>query len=110
MSSHKEGQFQTSDIPDLHGYVTIVTGGNSGIGYETSLQLARRHARVYIAGRSEARINEAISKMRNSNERAADYDLHVLSMDLSSLSSVQAAAEDFKKREKRLDLLVNNAG
>ena len=106
----KEAQFQVSDIPDLKGYVAIVTGGNSGIGYETTLQLAKRNARVYIAARSESRVKEAIHSMHQSNAEATDYDLHFLSVDLQSFKSVRAAAEDFMKRESRLDLLINNAG
>lgn len=110
MPASREDQFKTSDIPNLHGYVAIVTGGNSGIGYETSLQLASHNARVYIAARSETRVKEAIASMRHSDPKAADFDLRFLSMDLQSFKSVRAAAEDFMKRESRLDLLVNNAG
>lgn len=104
-----ETQFRSSDMPDLQGYVVIVTGGNSGIGYETALQLARCHARVYLAARSEARVNEAIHSIRQS-PNGVDYDLHFLSLDLQSLKSVRAAAKEFLARESRLDLLINNAG
>ena len=110
MSAHKEGHFQASEIPDLQGYVAIVTGGNSGVGYETSLQLARRNARVYIAGRSQFRVNEAISEMRKSSPKAGNLDLRFLALDLNSLNSVTAAAREFMNRESRLDLLINNAG
>ena len=105
----KEAQFRCSDVPDLRGYVVIVTGGNSGIGYKTTLQLASRHARIYIAARSEARVKEAIHSMRQSDQ-AANYDLRFLSLDLQSFESVRTAAKDFMGRESRLDLLINNAG
>ncbi|KAG6991393.1 hypothetical protein G7Y79_00052g087330 [Physcia stellaris] len=109
MPVRKEAQFQCSDVPDLRGYVVIVTGGNSGIGYETTLQLASRHARVYVAARSEARVKEAFHSMRQSDQ-AANYDLRFLSLDLQSFESVRTAAKAFLETESRLDLLINNAG
>ena len=102
------GSAKYDTLPDLHGYVTIVTGGNSGIGYETSLQLALQGARVYIAARSPSRIAEAIDKMRNSTHK--QLDLHALDLDLSSLRSVDSAAKTFMESETRLDILINNAG
>ncbi|MCJ1475620.1 hypothetical protein MMC13_004283 [Lambiella insularis] len=108
------GGFQTHSIPDLMGYVAIVTGdvepGNSGIGFETALQLALRHARVYIASRSAVRAENAIAKMRKSAEKAFVLDLSYLSLDLQDLQSVKQAAKDFMQRESRLDLLISNAG
>ena len=61
---------------------------------------------VYLAARSESRVHDAISSIQESIPKA---DLHFLLLDLQSLKSVRAAAEDFKKRESRLDLLINNA-
>ncbi|KAI9730404.1 MAG: hypothetical protein M1834_005914 [Cirrosporium novae-zelandiae] len=100
--------FQVSDMPDLTGYVIIVTGGNSGIGYATTCELAVRGARVYIASRSEARASEAIDKMRKSTKTS--LDLHFLEIDLQDLKSVGRAAQSFRKIETRLDILINNAG
>lgn len=108
MLSERFTPFQTQDIPNLSDYVAIVTGGNSGIGYETTLQLALHGARVYIAGRSPGRMNKAMEQMRASSVK--QLDLHMLEMDLQSLTSVKEAAEAFKKQESRLDLLINNAG
>ena len=82
--------------------------GNNGIGFETSLQLALKSARVYIAGRSRERVQEAIMKMKES--RTYDLDLHFLDLDLQSLQSVKSAAASFLERESQLDLLINNAG
>ncbi|KAL8764444.1 MAG: hypothetical protein Q9194_007084, partial [Teloschistes cf. exilis] len=98
----------TEEFPDLAGYVTIVTGGNSGIGYETVFQLASHGARVYIAARSTQRINEAISRMKAATP--TELDLHPLIMDLQSLTSVKEAAETYMQKESRLDILINNAG
>ncbi|MCJ1395807.1 hypothetical protein MMC18_008693 [Xylographa bjoerkii] len=119
------------DMPDLTGYVAIVTGGkfpifcsmiylnayiipyvsgNSGIGNETALQLALRHACVYIASRSSARVEEAIAKMKESAKKVSDLDLHFLPLDLQDLESVKKAANQFMQRESRLDMLICNAG
>ena len=101
-------KFSEKDIPDLTGYVIIVTGGNSGIGYETAYHLALAGARVYISSRSQARVDEAIKAM---GERAGrQLDLRFLQVDLQDLRSVRKAAEGFGERDERLDVLINNAG
>lgn len=100
--------FTENDVSDLTGYVAIVTGGNSGIGYETTKQLALRNARVYIASRSQERVDQAINKMRN--ESGVNLDIRFLKMDLNALQSVAGAADRFAKQESRLDILINNAG
>jgi NAD(P)-dependent dehydrogenase (short-subunit alcohol dehydrogenase family) len=83
--------------------------GNSGIGYQTALQLALRHARVYISSRSEERVNKAIDEMKEV-AGSVELDLRFLQMDLQNLKSVKSAANSFRQRETRLDLLINNAG
>ncbi|KAF5016168.1 hypothetical protein F66182_12236 [Fusarium sp. NRRL 66182] len=75
--------FSEKDIPDLKGYVIIVTGGNSGIGYETSFQLAKRGARVYIGGRSIKRVEDAIDQMNQAH--GAKLDIRFLRLDLNDL-------------------------
>ena len=95
--------------PNLQGYIAIVTGGNSGIGFETALQLALHGARVYIAARSKSRIMNAIDQMKASTTRK-ELDLRTLDLDLGSLRSVDTAARTFMKAESRLDILINNAG
>src|SRR4051812_15288595 len=77
--------------------------GNSGIGYETSRQLAIRGARVYVAGRSAQRINEAITKMKKGSSNL-NLDLHPLELDLQDLQTVKGASLSFIDKESRLDL------
>ncbi|KAH7311432.1 hypothetical protein B0I35DRAFT_438069 [Stachybotrys elegans] len=101
-------KFTERDIPDLSGYVAIVTGGNSGIGYETANQLALHNARVYIASRSQARVQEAIDTMAKAANKT--LDVRFLQLDLQDLKSVKQAAADFTSKEPKLDILINNAG
>ncbi|KAI9737870.1 MAG: hypothetical protein M1834_009240 [Cirrosporium novae-zelandiae] len=101
--------FEVTSMPTLSTYTAIVTGGNSGVGYETALNLALHGARVYIASRSSERVRDAINKMKSSHG-GQTLDLHYLHLDLMSLKSVKAAADEFMSKETKLDLLFNNAG
>ena len=93
---------------DISGALTFISAGNSGIGYEISLQLALHGARVYIAGRSPDRLKTAMEQMKTCSEKP--LDLHMLEMDQQNLRSVKNGGESFMKEESRLDLLINNAG
>lgn len=64
---------------------------------------------MYIAGRSEERVNKAIEEMQRT-AGSMQLDLRFLELDLQNLKSVKAAAAAFKQREQRLDILINNAG
>jgi NAD(P)-dependent dehydrogenase (short-subunit alcohol dehydrogenase family) len=92
---------------EMSGKVVLVTGGNAGIGKATAEELARRGANVtFIARRknkAEAAKKEIIAASGNGN---VDYIL----ADLSEMKQVRAAAEEFKRRHAKLDVLVNNAG
>jgi NAD(P)-dependent dehydrogenase (short-subunit alcohol dehydrogenase family) len=99
--------WQESDIPDQHGRVAIVTGANSGIGYETARALAARGARVVLACRNEAKGRDAEQRIRS---EAASADVRFEPLDLGALASVRAFAEKRIASEPRLDLLINNAG
>jgi len=96
-----------ADIPDQSGRVAIVTGANSGIGYETARALAAKGARVVLACRSEERGRDAERRLR---ESVAGADARFRPLDLGSLARVEAFAKEFASEESRLDLLINNAG
>ncbi|XP_059046021.1 retinol dehydrogenase 12-like [Achroia grisella] len=91
----------------LVGKVVIITGANSGIGYETAKDLAHRGARVILACRNEQR---GLTAQNNIIADTGNQDIHYRQLDLASLSSVRNFAEDILKNEKRLDVLINNAG
>ncbi|MGH2729755.1 MAG: oxidoreductase [Actinomycetota bacterium] len=95
------------DIPDLTGRVAVVTGANSGLGWETSLQLARHGARVVLACRDETRGQEALGRIA---AQVPDASLELALLDLSDLASVRKFADASLAERHRLDVLVNNAG
>ncbi|KZW03701.1 NAD(P)-binding protein [Exidia glandulosa HHB12029] len=96
------------DMPDLTGYVTIVTGFNVGIGKETAKALLRKNAKVYGAARSKAKAEAAIADLRASS--GGKGEIVYLELDLADLASVKRAAEEFLSHESNLDILFNNAG
>ena len=94
--------------PSLSGRTALVTGATSGLGLETARALASRGARVLVAGRDAGRTDAAVHQAA---AVAADGgSAEPLALDLASLASVRAAADDAASRTERLDLLVNNAG
>ncbi|KAF3633230.1 Short-chain dehydrogenase TIC 32, chloroplastic [Capsicum chinense] len=92
---------------DATPFTVIITGGASGIGLETARVLALRNAHVIIAARNMETANEAKQHILNEN-KAAHID--ILKLDLSSLKSVKAFADNFLALNLPLNILINNAG
>ena len=99
--------WSAADIGDLTGRVALVTGANSGIGYETAGALAEHGAHVILACRDAERARRARDKLESELERSS---LELLTLDLSNLESVRRAAGTVLADHARLDLLINNAG
>jgi len=95
------------NLPDLSGKTIIVTGGNSGIGYEAALEFARKRAMVVLACRSMERGRAAAAAIRAAH---AGAKVGVMELDLSEIASVRAFADAFHQQHQRLDILCNNAG
>lgn len=87
--------------------LVLITGGNAGIGLATAVALAKKGAEVIITARSEQKAIEAVNRIKA--QSGSDRVGHLL-LDLSSLHSVRNAAQEFKSRFERLDVLINNAG
>ncbi len=97
----------TKDIPDQKGKIAIVTGANTGIGYETALALYKAGATVVVACRDKEKATQAIAKMETEKGTGS---LEIGVLDLASLESVSVFAETFIAQHKQLHLLINNAG
>jgi NAD(P)-dependent dehydrogenase (short-subunit alcohol dehydrogenase family) len=94
-------------MPDQTGKIAIVTGANSGLGYESAQALIRRGAHVVIACRNQTKAGVAYAQLEAC---APETSLDSIPLDLSSLDSVRDFAESFRARYDRLDILLNNAG
>lgn len=95
------------DIPPQTGRIAVITGANSGIGYEAAKALAGAGAKVIIASRNEAKGTEALAKIRAATPGA---DVTFEALDLASLASVARAADRIAGSLPHIDLLINNAG
>lgn len=98
--------FTEADVPDQSERTMIVTGSNTGIGFEIARVLAQRGARVLLACRSKDKAEAAMARI---GAVAPGADLAFLPLDQGDLASVRAAAE-IAGQEVRLDALINNAG
>lgn len=99
--------YTRESIPDLTGRAAVVTGANSGLGLETAKAFAASGAHVVMAARNPARAVAAFDEIRT---RYPDASLTIVDLDLGSLASVRAAAEQLLADHPAIDILVNNAG
>jgi NAD(P)-dependent dehydrogenase (short-subunit alcohol dehydrogenase family) len=100
-------KWTAADVPDQTGRVAIITGSNTGLGYDTAQVLASRGARVVLAVRDTDKGNAAAARIVGASPRA---DVAVQPLDLGSLQSIRTSAEELKAAYPRIDLLINNAG
>lgn len=99
--------FTAAGIPPQDQKFAIVTGANSGLGYETTLELARAGAEIVMAARNETRGRAALAGIA---DKVPNAKLRFEQLDLASLDSVAAFAARIAETHPRLDILVNNAG
>src|ERR1044072_6348290 len=100
-------KWTAADVPDQSGRVAIVTGANSGLGYDIAAVLAAKGAQVVIAVRNLDKGNEAVNRIKTASPNAV---VTLQELDLSSLDSVRKAADELRTAHPRIDLLINNAG
>jgi NAD(P)-dependent dehydrogenase (short-subunit alcohol dehydrogenase family) len=112
VTTHKDGKnmgevWTTADMPDLTGKVIVVTGANSGIGFEAAKEFARKGAQTILACRSMDKAEVALALCQ---AEVPNAPAEIMELDLASLASVRQFAGAFKAKYDRLDVLLNNAG
>jgi NAD(P)-dependent dehydrogenase (short-subunit alcohol dehydrogenase family) len=100
-------KWTTADIPDQTGRVAVITGANTGLGYETAAALAEHGAHVVLAVRNLDKGKDAAARITATGPRG---DVSLQELDLTSLASVRSAAEQLRSEHDRIDLVINNAG
>lgn len=96
-----------NNVPDQSGRLAVVTGSNTGLGFDTARVLAARGAQVVLACRDTGKADAAAARIRQLTPGA---QVSVQSLDLGSLASVRTAAGELAAAHPRIDLLINNAG
>mmetsp|Transcript_51816 Transcript_51816/g.152702 ORF Transcript_51816/g.152702 Transcript_51816/m.152702 type:complete len:416 (-) Transcript_51816:20-1267(-) len=93
----------------LKGRTIVITGGNTGLGRESALRLAKAGATIVLTARTDAKGQEAVAAIK---QESANSDVHYLQLDLADLASVNRFSEAYKKQPygDRIDVLMNNAG
>lgn len=91
----------------MRGKVVVVTGSNTGIGFETAVGVAALEATTVLACRNRDKAEVAAKEI---TRRTWNDEVHVVDLDLADLASVKKAADEILNRWNRLDVLVNNAG
>jgi NAD(P)-dependent dehydrogenase (short-subunit alcohol dehydrogenase family) len=99
--------WRVEDVPDQVGKTFVITGANSGIGWEAALVLARKGGEVILACRSAERGQKALEALKAAHPPAR---ASLMTLDLASLASIRAFADAFRAQHGRLDALLNNAG
>lgn len=97
----------TDNIKDQSGKTILITGANTGLGFQTALELAKKNALIIVAGRNEDKINKAIADIKAEVPTAK---LEAGIVDLSDLESVKSFAASINNKHNQLDVLINNAG
>ncbi|MDO1558436.1 SDR family oxidoreductase [Brevundimonas sp. 2R-24] len=100
-------RFTAADVPDQTGRLIVITGANSGVGFEAARVLAAKGAEVVIAARNARKAEEAITRIR---KEAPGSKLRFEELDLSRQASVRAMAARLLGQGRPIDVLINNAG
>jgi NAD(P)-dependent dehydrogenase (short-subunit alcohol dehydrogenase family) len=99
--------FDFEALPAQRGRLAVITGANTGLGFETARYFALKGMQVVMACRNEDKAKAAMARI---TEEVPGAELEFIQLDLSSLDSVRRFAESFREKFDRLDLLINNAG
>ncbi|KAH7176216.1 hypothetical protein EDB81DRAFT_674828 [Dactylonectria macrodidyma] len=108
MSPKNKAFNPATDIPRLDGKIILITGGNIGLGKQSSLDLSKHNpAEIWLAARNEEKAKSAIEEVKG---LAPSISVRFLQLDLASFDSIKAAARTFRNNVSRLDILLLNAG
>ena len=113
MRNGQGGMWTEADVPAQRGRTAVITGANTGLGFETARVLAARGARVVLACRDLGRAKEAAARILGASPRPSTpppADVRAVRLDLASLASVREAADEIASAYGPVDLLINNAG
>src|SRR6266849_6570275 len=102
-----KAKWTSDDVPGQQGRLAVVTGANTGLGFETARVLAARGASVVLAVRDIEKGKRAAARIAGT---APGANVMVQPLDLTCLDSIRAAAGELRARHPRIDLLINNAG
>lgn len=102
-----DNTWSVDQIPSQDGKNIIITGANSGIGFEAAKLLASNKGHIIMACRDLTRAKKAKDKIL---EEHPDASIAIFQLDLASLQSVDSFVEEIKKHYKKIDTLLNNAG
>src|SRR4029079_1120863 len=100
-------KWTTTDTPHQPGRTAVITGANTGLGYETAKALAAKGAHVVVAVRNTDKGNDAAGRIRDASPGGR---VAVQKLDLPSLDSIRQAADELRSKYDAIDLLINNAG
>jgi NAD(P)-dependent dehydrogenase (short-subunit alcohol dehydrogenase family) len=100
-------RWSTADLPDCTGRTVLITGANSGLGYEAALALAGKGARVLLACRDQGKGAAALAQIRAAHPNA---QVELVALDLASLADIRRCAAEVASKYPRIDVLMNNAG
>jgi NAD(P)-dependent dehydrogenase (short-subunit alcohol dehydrogenase family) len=103
----QDQQWTTQDIPDLHGKVVVVTGGNTGLGFESVKAFTHHGAEVILASRSLEKGVAAKQRILNPEIKG---NVQVMELDLANLASIESFSAQLHEKYNKVDILLNNAG
>jgi NAD(P)-dependent dehydrogenase (short-subunit alcohol dehydrogenase family) len=103
----RSSRWTAADVPDQHGRTAVITGANSGLGFDAAGALAAKGATVVLACRDTGKAQDAAGRISTS---APGATTEIVRLDVASLASVREAAGEVRSRHSSLDLLINNAG
>ena len=99
--------FSLDKVSSQKGRIAVVTGANTGLGFETALGLASKECKVIMACRNKDKAEQAMADI---HAEVPNADLEFIKLDLNSLKSVREFAKTYTEKYDRLNLLINNAG